>query len=41
LQEIGLAEVERLGGPQPVMKYTIDELKAIKAKYRAMAKEME
>lgn len=41
VKRIGLAEVERLEGPQPVMKYTIDELKAIKAKYRAMAKELE
>lgn len=34
IQRIGVEAVERLEGPHPPKKYTIDELKAIKAHYR-------
>lgn len=37
---IGLAHVEKLEADQTPRKYSIDELKAIKAKYTAMTKEL-
>lgn len=40
IQKIGLAEVERLEGPQEPKKYTIDELKEIISTYRAKTKEL-
>lgn len=36
--KIGLAEVERLEGPHPPLKLTIDDIKAIKAKYSQLLK---
>ena len=41
VERIGLAEVERLEGPHQPMKATVDELKAIKAHYRAKLKEQQ
>jgi hypothetical protein len=38
IAKIGLAEVERLEGPQVPKKYTIDELKAIRDDYRSRLK---
>jgi Bacteriophage Lambda NinG protein len=38
IRRIGLHEVERLEGPHETRKWTIEELKAIKAEYRAKAK---
>ena len=38
IRRIGLAEVERLEGPQVPRKYTVDELRAIKEKYRLLCK---
>ena len=40
IQKIGLAEVERLEGPQEHKKYTIDELKEIISTYRQKVKEL-
>ena len=40
VREIGLDRVEWLEGPHPAKKYTADELRAIKAKYAAMAREL-
>lgn len=40
IQRIGLAEVEALERDQSVRKYTIDDLKAIKAEYRAKIKQL-
>ena len=40
IQKIGLAEVERLEGPQEPKKYSIDELKEIISTYRAKTKEL-
>lgn len=41
IARIGEAEVNRLEGPNEPKKYTIDDLKAIKAKYRALVRELE
>lgn len=38
IQRIGLAEVERLEGPQKAQKWSIDDLKDMKAEYRAKLK---
>lgn len=38
IRRIGLAEVERLEGPQVPRKYTVDDLRAIKEKYRLLCK---
>lgn len=40
IARIGLAEVEALESDQSVKKYTIDDLKAIKAHYRALTREL-
>jgi FtsZ-binding cell division protein ZapB len=40
LQLIGDAQVEWLEGPHSARKYTVDEIKTIKADYRAMIKEL-
>lgn len=40
IQRIGLDKVEWLEGPHELPKYTIDELKAIKAEYKAKLKEL-
>lgn len=40
IARIGLAEVEALESDQTVKKYTVDDLKAIKAHYRALTKEL-
>ena len=40
VREIGLDRVEWLEGPHPAKKYTADELRAIKAEYTAMAREL-
>lgn len=40
IQRIGLAEVEALERDQSVRKYTIEDLKAIKAEYRAKIKQL-
>lgn len=40
VQRIGAEKVVWLEGLHPACKYTVDEIKAIKAKYRAMAKEL-
>ena len=40
VHRIGTEKVAWLEGLHPVCKYTVDEIKAIKAKYRAMAKEL-
>ena len=37
---IGAEKVDWLEGPQPARKYTIDEIKAIKADYRAKTREL-
>ena len=39
IRRIGLAEVERLEGPQPQRKFTIPDLREIRDKYRALARE--
>ena len=39
--KIGLKQVEWLEGPHEPKHYTVDDLKAIKAKYTALAKELE
>ena len=41
INKIGLDKVEFLEGPHPITKYTIEEIKAIKAKYRAKCREIE
>jgi len=41
IRRIGLWEVERLEGPHSALKPTVDELKALKAHYRARVKAME
>ena len=41
IAKIGLAAVEELEGPHPPKKYTIEELKAIKEKYKLLARELE
>lgn len=38
VQRIGPAEVERLEGPQPVIKWTREGLKAIRKQFRALAR---
>ena len=40
LHRIGIDKVEWLEGPHPVRKYTVDEIKAIKADYRAKTREL-
>ena len=40
LQRIGEEKVAWLEGPHEAKKYTVEEIKAIKAKYRAMTKEL-
>jgi hypothetical protein len=40
IQKIGLAAVEWLEGPHEPKKYTIDDLKALTAHYRALTKEL-
>lgn len=40
VRRIGIVNVEWLEGPHEPQKYTIDELKALTAKYRAMTKEL-
>ncbi|MFG5862732.1 recombination protein NinG [Metapseudomonas sp. CR1201] len=40
IQKIGLERVEWLEGPHDPKRFTIDELKAIKAKYRALVREL-
>lgn len=40
IQRIGLAEVEALERDQSVRKYTIEDLKAVKAEYKAKAKQL-
>ena len=37
---IGAEKVDWLEGPQPARKYTVDEIKAIKADYRAKSREL-
>ena len=39
IRRIGLAEVERLEGPQPQRKFTIPDLREIRDKYRVLARE--
>jgi len=41
IKRIGQAEVDRLEGLTPPKHYTIDDLKEIKAKYRAMKRELD
>lgn len=41
VREIGLQQVEWLEGPHDPKHYSADDLKAIKAKYTAMARELE
>jgi hypothetical protein len=38
IRRIGLHEVDRLEGPHPPQKWTVDQLKEIKAHYRAKTK---
>lgn len=40
IKRIGLAEVERLEGPNPPNHYDPDTLRALASKYRALAKEL-
>lgn len=40
IEKIGIANVEELEGPQPSMKYTIDQIKEIKSIYKAKTKEL-
>jgi hypothetical protein len=40
VQRIGAEKVAWLEGLHPPCKYTVEEIKAIKAKYRAMTKEL-
>lgn len=39
--KVGLAEVERLEGPQPLKRWTIPELRAIRDEYRQKAKALQ
>jgi len=41
IQKIGLAEVEKLEGPQDVLKLTIPEIQALIAEYKAKIKQLE
>ena len=41
VREIGIEKVEWLEGPHELKHYSADDLKAIKAKYTAMARELE
>lgn len=41
INRIGLERVESLEGPHDPAKYTIDDLKAIKATYKAKLRELE
>lgn len=41
VRRIGLEKVERLEGKHEPKRYTIEDLKAIKAKYRALVREMQ
>lgn len=41
INKIGVDKVEWIEGPHPPKKYTIDELKAIKGKYKALCNELE
>ncbi|PRA53188.1 MULTISPECIES: recombination protein NinG [Pseudomonas] len=40
VQRIGAEELDWLEGPHEAQRYTVEELKAIKAKYRAMTREL-
>ena len=40
IQKIGIEAVEWLEGPHEAKKYTVDELKAMTADYRAKTKEL-
>lgn len=40
VRRIGIVNVEWLEGPHEPQKYTIDELKALTAKYRALTREL-
>ena len=40
IERLGEAKVAWLEGPHPARKYTIDDLKAIKARYRALTREL-
>ena len=40
LHRIGIDKVDWLEGPHPARKYTVDEIKAIKADYRAKTREL-
>lgn len=40
IQRIGVDLVEKLEGPQEAKRYTVDDLKAIKAEYTAKAREL-
>ncbi|MNY82825.1 Bacteriophage Lambda NinG protein [compost metagenome] len=40
IARIGLEAVDALEADQSVRKYTVDDLKAIKANYRALAREL-
>jgi hypothetical protein len=40
MQLIGPEKVDWLEGPHPVCKYTVDEIKTIKAEYRAKTREL-
>jgi len=40
VQRIGADKVAWIEGPHPARKYTVDEIKAIKAEYRAKTKEL-
>jgi len=40
VEKIGIAAVQGLEGPHPAMKWTVDELKAIRDEYRRKAKEL-
>lgn len=41
IRRVGLQTVEALEGPHPTAKWTVDDLKAIKATYRAKARELQ
>ena len=41
IEKIGVSEVERLEGPHDPKHYSIDDLKEIKAKYRALTRELQ
>lgn len=40
IEKIGIDRVERLEGPGPTRHYSIEDLKAMKAKYNALAREL-